>query len=116
VARDAREEVPALANWARQGPFYSKFSVDDDRFHHLGFFFHRKRGKEKVGAGFTFQQNAAWARWEVWRIQKNQNIDKSRYEPIDRVCGKDGALDKGRMLRSFVGNARALGMRLPRNT
>jgi hypothetical protein len=114
VARDAREEVPSLTNWARTGPSYSKNEIDGEYYHHLGFWFHRKRGKEMVGAGLTFQQNSAWARWEVWRIQKNQGVNSNRYELIARVCRR-GALDRGKMLRSFIKGARTLGMRIARN-
>jgi len=113
VARDAREEVPSLTNWARTGPFYSKNNIDGRHYHHLGFWFHRQGGREKIGAGFTFRQDMAWSRWEVWRFQKNQQVDDSRYEPIARVCRR-GALDRGKMLRAFVKGARTLGMRMPR--
>lgn len=111
VAREARDDVPALESWSRSGPFYSKNEERGWHYHHLGFFFQRKRGKEKIGAGFSFRQNGGWARWEVWRTQSNQGFARTRLSYIRRVCGKTGALDRNKMLKSFVNGAKALGLR-----
>jgi hypothetical protein len=111
VVGNAREELPGLEAWSRRGPFYSKDLWDDLYYHHLGFYFHRKRHAEMLGAGFTFVEGEDRTRWEVWRIQKNQAFEKVKSERVERIVGRTGALDRGKMLRSFVTAARAWGFR-----
>jgi hypothetical protein len=113
VARDAKEQMPNLQNWSRRGPHYAKwFDREHDRYwHHLGFFFHKSRGREQVGAGFSFLQEGHHPKWEVWRHRKKHGIAHSQMSSFRSVCGKGGSLDRGRMLDAFVRTARRLGIK-----
>ena len=113
VARDAREELPALREWSRRGPFYSKNRDDyGDYWHHLGFFFRRNRFGDSLGGGLSFQQGGGYAKWEVWRIRKKSEFEDRIMEPFKSVCAKSGTLDRGKMLRAFVKSARLLEARM----
>ena len=97
-------------NWSRRGPLYAKTRDEDgDYWHNLGFYFRNKRNTDQLGAGFCFMQDESYARWEVWRFSKK--AVNNRMAPFKSICGKTGALDRGKMLRSFVNGARALGVR-----
>ena len=113
LARDARDEIPALQRWGRRGPAYVReVMAADDLRHHLGFHFRRNGGAEWLGAGFTFSQNKTHPQWEVWRGRKRDGLSDYRWRPLKTVCGKAGGLDRGKMLRSFTKVARELGAKI----
>ena len=112
VARDVRDEVPKFQNWARRGPMYSKNrDTKGNYWHHLGFHFRKQRNDEMVGAGFSFLQDHPYAKWEVWRQQPKGLVDQ-RMSDFKKVCGKAGALDRSKMLHSFLQQARNLGLKV----
>jgi hypothetical protein len=113
LIRDARDEIPALQEWGRRGPAYVRevYTSGDVR-HHLGVHFRRDRGPEWLGAGFTFWQDKHQAKWEVWRTRKRDGLSDNRFRSLTSVCGKTGALDRGKMLRSFITLARELGAKV----
>jgi hypothetical protein len=78
-------------------------------WHHLGFHL-TGHGQHSLGAGISFRQGGPQNKWEVWRIKNAREIHEMRLFPLTVICGKGGALDRGRMLRSFIGSARALGV------
>ena len=48
----------------------------------------------------------------MWEVSgQTPKISERNYEkPLKSVCGKDGTLDKEKMLRSFLSGAKRLGM------
>jgi hypothetical protein len=103
--------MPNLQNWSRRGPYYTKSLEDNGRcWHHLGFYFHKSRRREMLGAGFSFLQEGGHPKWEVWRNRKSAGIARTQRSSFTSVCDK-GSLDRGKMLDSFVRWARVFGVR-----
>jgi hypothetical protein len=113
LTRDARDGIPALQKWGRRGPAYVReVYASNDQRHHLGVHFSRHRGGEMLGAGFTFLHSENRVTWEVWRVRKRDGLSDYRWRALNSVCGKTGALDRGKMLQSFIKSARDLGAKL----
>lgn len=113
VARDAPEELPKLQNWARRGPFYFREELDGESYHVVGFTYRRPVGPkpEYVGAGIFFRSGDDYRGWEVWRSAKGQDSADFDVLPIKSICDVSGALDRGKMLQSFVTVVRKLGFK-----
>lgn len=109
VMSEALEAEPRLAKWSRREPTYYKWFEGAVPYHFLGFRFQDRNWRTWFGAEFVFPETSGPLTWRV-AGRSPRSGERSYERKLSAVCRPGGILDRERMLRSFLGGAKRLGV------
>jgi hypothetical protein len=108
----ALDNEPRLAEWNRSGPTYWKHTEKDwGVWHQLGFSFHDRSWKREFGGCFVFPNvHDEDPYWDSYIVNVGTYDERSHW--FGRLIDRTGALDPGRLAKSFLDDCSKLGVRL----